>query len=100
MNIGGLYFNGAHGLKQDAAQVEQWFGRADACFGKGVQDMRQRAPRYRRLAAAGPLPVPDAPPPPRTGSHFFNRPGSRDQQMTDLVNIVGDMLWLASLSAA
>ncbi len=100
MNIGGLYFNGSHGLKQDAAQAEQWFGRADSCFGKGVQDMQQTAARYRGLAAAGHLPVPDAPPPPRTGSHFFNRPGSRDQQMTDLVNIVGDMLSLAALSAA
>ena len=62
--------------------------------------MQQKAARYRSLAAAGRLPVPEAPPPPAAGSHFFKRPGSRDQQFNDLVHIVGDMLSLAALSAA
>jgi len=53
MNAGGLYFNGSHGLTQDAAQAQAWFDRAQACFGKGYQDLRQKASRYRALAAAG-----------------------------------------------
>jgi hypothetical protein len=63
MNTGGLYFNGSHGIPQDAAQAQMWFARAQACFGKGFQDLRQKVTRYRALVAAGQLPVPDVPPP-------------------------------------
>jgi len=100
MNIGGLYFNGGHGLRQDAAQAEQWFARAHSCFGSGVEDMRQKAARYRSLAAAGRLPVPQPPPAPAAGSRFFNRPGSASQQFTALEKIAADMLAMAALSAA
>jgi len=100
MNIGGLYFNGSHGLRQDAGQAEQWFTRAQACFGKGVQDMQQKAARYRSLAAAGHLPVPQAPPPPQTTSRFFNRRTSSGQELTDLTRIAADIVAVAALSAA
>jgi TPR repeat protein len=101
MNIGGLYFNGSHGMKQDAAQAQAWFDRAQACFGKAYQDLQQKAVRFRSLAAAGHLPVPQAPPPAISGSRFFKpRAGSGARGDDQLAQIVGDMLELTALSAA
>ena len=100
MNIGGLYFNGRHGFKQDAAQAEQWFNRAQSCFGKTVADMQQKAARYRSLAAAGRLPVPQAPPAPATTSRFFNRQGSGGQELTSLTKIAADVIAVTAVVAA
>jgi TPR repeat protein len=97
MNTGGLYFNGRHGMKQDAAQAQAWFDRAQACFGKGFEDLRQKATRYRALAVANHLPVPEVPPPPAAGSPFFNRNG---QQLTVLQQAAGVMLAITAMSAA
>ena len=97
MNAGGLYFNGSHGLTQDAAQAQAWFDRAQACFGKGFQDLRQKATRYRALAAAGHLPVPETPPPPPPGSRFFDRGG---QRLSTLEQVAAAVVGLTALSAA
>jgi TPR repeat protein len=97
MNTGGLYFNGRHRLPQDAAQAQAWFDRAQACFGKGFQALRQKATRYRALAAAGHLPVPEVPPPPQNGSPFFNRGG---QPLTVLQQAAGVLLAVTAMSAA
>jgi len=97
MNTGGLYFNGGHGVKQDAAQAQSWFDRAQACLGKGFQDLRQKATRYRALAAAGRLPVPEVPPPPPAGSRFFTGGG---QPLTALQQAAGVMLAITVMSAA
>ena len=61
--------------------------------------MQQKATRYRSLAAAGHLPVPQPPPQPVTRSRFFN-PRSGAQRDDELVKLVGDMLELTALSAA
>jgi hypothetical protein len=101
MNLGGLYFAGRHQIKQNAAQAEQWFGRAEACFGNQFADIRQEAARYRSLAAAGHLPVPEAPPAPLTTSRYFKRPGSSAASNdAQLFSMVGDMLELGALGAA
>jgi hypothetical protein len=97
MNTGGLYFNGRHRIPQDAAQAQAWFDRAQACFGKGFQDLRQKVTRYRALAVAGHLPVPDVPTPPAAGSRFFNRSG---QPLTSLQQAAGAMLAVVALTAA
>jgi hypothetical protein len=97
MNTGGLYFNGRHRIGQDAAQAQAWFDRAQACFGKGFQDLRQKVTRYRALAAAGHLPVPELPPPPPAGSPFFNRGG---QPLTILQQAAGVLLAVTAMSAA
>src|SRR4029079_11935738 len=73
MNIGGLYFEGRHRMTQDGAQAQQWFGRAESCFGKKFDDMQAQAARLRNLAAAGHLPVPPPPEVPITGSRLFKR---------------------------
>jgi len=100
MNIGGLYFKGSHGLKQDAAQAEQWFGRAQSCFGKELSDMQQQVARYRSLAAAGRLPVPEAPPPPPATSQFFHRPGSGAQELTPLARFAAGVIAMTAAVAA
>jgi TPR repeat protein len=100
MNIGGLYFKGSHGLKQDAVQAEQWFDRAQACFGKAVADMHQTAARYRSLAAAGRLPVPEAPPTPSATSHYFHRPGSGGQELTPLAKLAAGVIAVTAVVAA
>jgi hypothetical protein len=97
MNTGGLYFNGRHGITQDAAQAQSWFDRAQACFGKGFEDLRQKATRYRALAAAGRLPVPEVPPPPPAGSKFFTRDG---QPLTALQQAARVMLAITAVSMA
>lgn len=99
MNIGGLYFNGSHRFKQDAGQAEQWFNRAQACFGNAVAEMQQKAARYRSLAAANRLPVPQ-PPPATTTSRFFNRPGSGAQELTSLTKLAADVIAVSAAVAA
>jgi TPR repeat protein len=99
LNTGGLYFNGSHGLKQDGAQAQAWFARAQSCFGNGFEEMQQKAIRYRSLAASGHLPVPQAPPPLPKGSRFFT-PKSGGQSMSAVADIVRDMLELTALSVA
>lgn len=99
LNTGGLYFNGNHGLKQDAAQAQAWFDRAQSCFGKGFEEMQQKAVRYRSLAASGHLPVPQAPAPLPKGSRFFT-PKSSGQSISAVAEIVRDMLELTTLSVA
>ena len=97
MNTGGLYFNGSHRMQQDAAQAQAWFDRAQACFGKGFQDLRQKVTRYRALAAAGHLPVPEVPTPPPAGSPFFDRGG---RPLTVLQQAAGALLAVAVMTAA
>jgi TPR repeat protein len=100
MNIGGLYFSGRHGLKQDAVQAEEWFDRAQSCFGKAVADMQQKAARFRSLAAAGRLPVPEVPRPPATTSHFFHRPGSDPQELTPLAKFAAGVIAVTAVVVA
>jgi TPR repeat protein len=99
LNTGGLYFNGSHGLKQDAAQAQAWFDRAQSCFGRGFEELQQKAVRYRSLAASGHLPVPQAPPPLPKGSRFFT-PKSGGQSLSAVAEIVRDILELTTLSVA
>jgi len=56
MNIGGLYFNG-DGVPQDRAQAQSWFQKAEACQGKDLDWMREKAAKYRQRAASGRLPA-------------------------------------------
>ena len=55
MNIGGLYFNG-DGAPQDRAQAEKWFAKSEACKGKDLDWLREKAAKYRQKAATGHLP--------------------------------------------
>jgi hypothetical protein len=55
MNIGGLYFNG-DGVPQDRAQAEKWFAKSEACKGKDLDWLREKAAKYRQKAATGHLP--------------------------------------------
>lgn len=56
MNIGGLYFNG-DGVPQDRALAQTWFQKAEACQGKDLDWMREKAAKYRQRAASGRLPA-------------------------------------------
>ena len=102
LNMGNLYFNGGRGITQNGTQAEAWYGRAESCFGKDFQEMQARAARYRKLAAAGHLPVPPAPAAPRSGSRFFKpRPKSQPPHFSDgLDKFVAGVVALGVLSAA
>ena len=102
MNIGGLYFDGRHGTKQDGTQAQQWFGRAESCFGKKFDDMQAQAARFRSLAASGHLPVPPPPEVPISGSRFFKRTSpSQGPELSDGVrDIIAGIGVLTALTVA
>lgn len=56
MNIGGLYFNG-NGVPQDRTQALDWFARAEACSGPGLEWVREKSAKFREKASAGRLPA-------------------------------------------
>jgi TPR repeat protein len=56
MNIGGLYFNG-QGVPQDKNQAQSWFAKTEACQGKDLDWVREKASKYREKAAKGYLPA-------------------------------------------
>jgi hypothetical protein len=101
MNIGGLYFDGTH-AKQDAVQAQQWFGRAEDCFGKAFDAMQAQATRFRSLAAAGHLPVPPPPAVPITGSRFFKctSPSQAPELSAGVKDIIAGVVVLTALTAA
>lgn len=89
-------------MTQDGAQAQAWYARAEACFGKGYEDLRTKAARCHGLAAAGHLPVPPPPPSRPAGSRFFKSGGTSHGPRFDdaLVQLVGGMLEVSALSAA
>jgi TPR repeat protein len=102
LNIGGLYFNGGHGLTQSASQAEAWFARAETCFGRQFENMQAQAARYRSLAAAGHLPVPPPPPAPISGSRFLKRksPSQAPEFSEGVRDIVAGIVVMTVLAAA
>ncbi len=102
LDIGDLYFNGGHGVTQNASQAQVWYSRAESCFGKQFADMQAQAARYRTLAAAGHLPVPPAPTTPISGSRFFTRksPTQPPELSVDGHDFLAGMVGLAALGLA
>lgn len=102
MKIGGLYFEGRHRITQDGAQAQQWFGRAESCFGKKFDDMQAQAARLRNLAAAGHLPVPPPPEVPITGSRLFKRhsPLQAPEISAGVRDIIAGVVVLTALAVA
>ena len=56
MDIGGLYYNG-NGVAQDRMQSQNWFAKAEACSGPGLEWVREKSAKFREKAAAGRLPT-------------------------------------------
>jgi len=102
LNLGRLYFNGGHGVEQNASQAQVWSSRAESCFGKQFADMQAQAARYRSLAAAGHLPVPPAPATQISGSRFFTRKSSTQPPELSASghDILAGMVGLAALGLA
>ena len=102
MNIGRLYFDGRHRITQDGAQAQQWFGRAESCFGKKFDDMQAQAAHLRNLAAAGHLPVPPPPEVPITGSRLFKRhsPLQAPEISPGVRDIIAGVVVLTALAVA
>jgi hypothetical protein len=102
LSLGSLYFNGGHGVTQNASQAEAWYARAESCLGGRFAEMQAEAARYRSLAAAGHLPVPPAPPTPISGSRFFTRksPTEPPELSVSGHDILAGMVALAALGLA
>jgi TPR repeat protein len=94
MNIGGLYFNG-DGVPQDRAQAQAWFQKAEACQGKDLDWMREKAAKYRQRAASGQMPAVQQP---KTEAP---RPSSGGKMtMSDAEKVFAGLLALLVIGAA